>query len=243
LDFASGDAAVIIPCDLQDHPREISRFLVKWREGYHVVWGVRSSRQDDAQDVLFSKLYARIVRLIAMPDYPLTGTGSFCLIDRKVMDALRCFPEHNRVTFCLILSMGFRQIQIPFDRGARRSGKSKYTLGRKLKLFMDVAVSFSSAPIRLATVTGIIFALLGIIYAVYLALSHLFGGVPVPGYTSLMVVIMFFGGIQLIVLGILGEYLWRALDDVRRRPLYLVWQTVGLLPRPGDVAGENRTNL
>src|SRR5215475_10978932 len=116
LQFASGHAAVIMAGDMQDHPREIPRFLVKWREGFHVVWGVRGSRLDGLPDRILSAAFAMLIRRIALPQYPRRGTGSFCLLDRKVIDALNVFPERNRLTSGLILFAGFRQTQIEYDR-------------------------------------------------------------------------------------------------------------------------------
>ncbi|WP_243313793.1 glycosyltransferase family 2 protein [Fundidesulfovibrio agrisoli] len=236
LDYASGDAGVIIPCDLQDHPREVGRFLEKWREGYHVVWGMRAERKDRALDVFFSRAFAQIIRRIAIPDYPSNGTGSFCLMDRKVMDALRSYPERNRMTFGLILTTGYRQVFIPYNREERRHGVSKYSLGRKIKLLLDAVVSFSSTPIRMATWTGVALAIVSVLYALYIAVYRMFYDIPVQGWTTLLVAVLLLGGVQLMVLGMLGEYVWRTLDDVRRRPLYLVWESRGDFPRAKGLA-------
>ena len=232
MDFASGDAAVIVPCDLQDHPREIGRFLEKWREGYHVVWGVRTTREDRHRDVFFSRLFATIMRRIAIPNYPPNGTGSFRLLDRKVVDAMRRYPEHNRMVSGLILTLGFRQIQVPYERGKRCAGESNYSTSKKIKLLIDCVVSFSTTPIRMASLAGFALAGASILYALYATLGRLLSGSPVPGYTSIIVIILMLGGVQLVVLGVLGEYLWRALDDVRHRPLYLVWETRGSFEPP-----------
>jgi glycosyltransferase involved in cell wall biosynthesis len=231
LKFASGNAAVIVAGDLQDHPREISRFLAKWREGFDVVWGVRATRQDKWLDRLLSRCFATLIRLIALPNYPSRGTGSFCLVDRKVIDALNRFPEHNRMTSGLILVAGFRQTQVEYDRLQRHSGKSKWSLHRKVKLTIDTLVSFSSTPIRLASVSGITIAMVSVCYAIYLAIDTLLYGRTIEGWTTIVVLLLMVGGLQLFVLGILGEYLWRVCDDVRQRPLYLVQEIVGTFPR------------
>lgn len=227
LDYASGDAAVIVPCDLQDHPREIRHFIEKWREGYQVVWGVRATRGDKPADVLFSNVFAKLIRRIAIPNYPPQGSGSFCLMDRKVVETLRRYPEHNRMISGLILTCGFSQTQVFYERGVRLSGESKYSLGKKVKLLIDCVVSFSNMPIRLASLCGFCLAVLSFIYAFIAACDRLIYGSPVPGYTSIIVIVLLLGGMQLIVMGVLGEYLWRALDEVRRRPLYVVWETRG----------------
>jgi len=227
LHFASGDAAVIMAGDMQDHPREIARLLAKWREGFHVVWGVHASRQDSLPDRVLSAAFAMVIRRIALPQYPRRGIGSLCLLDRKVIDALNAFPERNRLTSGLILIAGFRQAQIEYHRLARHSGTSKWSMRRKIKLTIDTLVSFSSLPLRLTSAAGIAIAALSIGYAVYLAIGTLFYGRSVEGWTTTIVLILMLSGVQLCVLGILGEYLWRVCDEVRRRPLFLVQELVG----------------
>ena len=231
LQFASGDAAVIMAGDMQDHPREISRFLEKWREGYHVVWGVRATRQDGWSSRLMAGLFSALIRRIALPNYPEKGTGSFCLLDRKVIDALNAFPERNRMTFGLILMAGFRQVQIEYDRLERHAGVSKWSIGRKIKHTIDTVVSFSSIPIRMTSMLGVVIAVLSFVYAVYLTIDTLMYGRSVEGWTTIIVLLLMLGGLQLVVLGMLGEYLWRVSDEVRRRPLFLVQEVAGEFPR------------
>jgi dolichol-phosphate mannosyltransferase len=231
LQFASGHAAVIMAGDMQDHPREIPRFLAKWREGFHVVWGVRATRQDRRLDRLLSDAFSALIRHVALPAYPRQGTGSFCLIDRKVVDALNEFPEHNRMTFGLILLAGFRQTHIEYDRLERHSGVSKWSMRRKIKHTLDTVVSFSSLPIQLTSVAGIAIAALSFMYAVYIAFDTLINGRAIEGWTSIIVLVLLLGGLQLFVLGMLGEYLWRVCDEVRRRPLFLVQEVTGTFPR------------
>jgi len=231
LQFASGHAAVIMAGDMQDHPREIPRFLAKWREGFHVVWGVRATRQDSQLDRLLADAFSALIRHVALPAYPRQGTGSFCLLDRKVIDALNRFPERNRMTFGLILLAGFRQSQIEYDRLERHAGVSKWSVRRKIKHTIDTVVSFSSLPIRLTSVGGIAIAALSFVYAVYLALDTMFYGRGIEGWTTIIVLILLLGGLQLFVLGMLGEYLWRVCDEVRRRPLFLVQEVTGTFPR------------
>jgi polyisoprenyl-phosphate glycosyltransferase len=230
LRYASGDAAVIVAGDLQDHPREILRFLEHWRQGFDVVWGVRSERDDSRVDIALSRVFAAVIRRIALPTYPPTGTGSFCLIDRKVIDALNSFPERNRLTSGLILHVGFRQTMVAYNREQRRSGESKWSLRRKLKAMADTVVAFSTTPIRFATLSGIALAFVGIAYGCFLAAYRLIKGpqaVSVNGWTTIVVLVLVLSGLQLGVIGMLGEYLWRALDDVRQRPMFLVQELVG----------------
>ena len=231
LQFASGHAAVIMAGDMQDHPREIPRFLAKWREGFHVVWGVRATRGDSRFDQLLASIFSALIRKVALPAYPRQGTGSFCLLDRKVIDALNEFPERNRMTFGLILLAGFRQTQIDYDRLARHAGVSKWSARRKIKHTIDTVVSFSSLPIRLTSASGIAIAALSFFYAIYLAIDTLIYGRGVEGWTTIIVLVLMLGGLQLFVLGMLGEYLWRVCDEVRRRPLFLVQEVAGSFPR------------
>ena len=231
LQYVSGDACVIMAGDLQDHPREIPRFLKKWREGYHVVWGVRASRQDSRLDKFLAKTFSVVIRSVALKNYPPAGTGSFCLLDRKVIDALNTFPERNRMTFGLILTAGFRQTQIEYDRLKRNLGVSKWSLGRKIKLTIDILVSFSAAPIRAASFLGLSLSVLSLAYGSYLALAYVMYGQIVEGWTTIVVLISMLGGVQLLLLGMFGEYLWRVCDEVRGRPLFVVQELTGTFPQ------------
>jgi glycosyltransferase involved in cell wall biosynthesis len=238
--FASGHAAVIMAGDMQDHPREIPRFIAKWREGFHVVWGVRATPQDSRLDRFLADAFSALIRIrrVALPAYPRQGIGSFCLLDRKVIDALNNFPERNRMTFGLILLAGFRQTQIEYDRLERQAGVSKWSMRREVKHVIDTIVSFSSLPMRLTSAAGIAIAALSFFYALYLAIDWMIDGRGVEGWTTIIVLILMLGGVQLFVLGVLGEYLWRVCDEVRRRPLFLVQEVTGFFPR---VEHERRT--
>lgn len=239
LQYAAGDAAIVLPADLQAHPREIPRFIAKWREGFDVVWGVRATRQDSRADRIFSSMFSALIRRIALPNYPSKGTGGVCLLDRKVIDGLNAFPEHNRLMSGLILLTGFRQTQIEYDRLVRHAGVSKWSLRRKIKLTVDTIVSFSSVPIRATSILGIVIATLSFAYAAYLIVHALFYGRPVEGWTTIIVVMLGLGGLQLFVLGMLGEYLWRIGDEVRRRPLFLIQELAGEFS-PAPAAAERR---
>jgi polyisoprenyl-phosphate glycosyltransferase len=227
LQFASGDAAVVMAGDLQDHPREVPRFLEKWREGFHVVWGVRASREDPTVDRLLSRLFASIIRRIALPNYPRSGTGGFCLIDRVVIDALNAYEERDRSISGLVMFSGFRQTRVMYDRYKRHSGVSKWSFSRKLGMMIHIIVQFSMFPIRAVSLTGIVTAGLAFLFLLLQILRRLIYGTEVPGFTLLSVLIVFFGGAQLAMLGVLGEYLWRTLESARRRPLFLVQRLQG----------------
>ncbi|MBF0340009.1 MAG: glycosyltransferase family 2 protein [Magnetococcales bacterium] len=231
LHFCSGDVAVLTVADLQDHPKEIARMLEEWRHGADVVWGVRSSRADHWMSVFTSTVFANIIRRIALPQYPPTGSGGFVLIDRKVIEALKSCPERNRINSGLIMRAGFRQTSIKYDHLARKAGRSKWTTMKKVRLFIDTVVSFSSFPIRFISVTGLAVAVLSAFYAIFLIINRLVYDSIVPGWTTILLVMLILNGVQLTFLGVLGEYLWRSLDDSRRRPLFFVQEVIGDFPR------------
>ena len=227
LQAAAGDSAIIMAADLQDPPELIHEFLECWRKGNQVVWGVRSSRDEPLSQQLLAKTFYWLIRRVALPTYPTQGTGSFCLIDRQVIDAFDSFKERNRVTFGLIVWSGFRQAEVLYDRPKRLSGQSKWSLGRQIKAAVDTIIGFSYAPVRFISLTGITVSLLSFIYGLYVLTKWWFVGAKMPGWPSVIVSVLFLGGVQLMVLGILGEYLWRALDEVRGRPLCVIRERLG----------------
>lgn len=222
---AKGDCAVVMAGDLQDPPETLPALLEKWRGGSHVVWAVRARREGEKASRLgFARLYYFLMRrLVGLKEMPATG-ADFFLADRRVMDALRQFHECNLSITALITWMGFRQAMITYNKQARLHGCSGWSLGKKLKLVVDSVASFTYLPIRLMSYLGFMVAFGGFLYAgVVIALA--LGGRPVQGWASLMVVILVVGGIQMLMMGVLGEYLWRALDESRRRPRYLIEAT------------------
>jgi polyisoprenyl-phosphate glycosyltransferase len=230
LQFASGAAAACVSADLQDHPRELTRLIAKWLEGYEVVWGIRTERADSAIDRVLSRLFALLVRRIALPNFPIQGTGGIWLIDRLVIDAINSFEERHQVVGGLILFCGFRQGTIEYAREKRRSGRSTWSLRRKLSITVDYIVAFSLMPLRLASLSGLLIAVLCFGYMIYQVAYRLLYGTTVPGFTQSIVLLLMLGGLQLLMLGVLGEYLWRAMDDVRRRPLFFVKSLRGEFP-------------
>jgi polyisoprenyl-phosphate glycosyltransferase len=227
LQFAAGDAAVVIAGDLQDHPREIPRLLEAWREGVDVVWAVRATRDDPPMDRFLSGLFAKLIRLVALPNFPKSGGGGFVLLSRVVISALDAFPERNRGVAALVLYSGFRQTQITYHRQRREIGKSKWSFRRKVRAAIDIIVSFSMLPLRIGSFAGMVCAALAFVFIIIMVINRLLYGAEVPGLTQLSVLVLFLGGLQLLMLGVLGEYLWRTLDDTRRRPLFLVQQIRG----------------
>jgi glycosyltransferase involved in cell wall biosynthesis len=226
LNHAGGDCAIVMAADFQDPPEEIPRLITEWQQGAQVVWAVRDGRKGERLSHLgFARLYYSLMRKMdALKDLPPTG-ADFFLIDRHVIDAFNQFHESNMSIFALINWMGFRQTSINYRKQARIHGRSGWNLKKKLKLVIDSFTSFTYMPLRLMIYIGFIVALLGFSYAVFVFTNAL-SGTPIQGWASLMVVILVIGGIQMLMMGLLGEYLWRALDESRRRPRYLIESTI-----------------
>lgn len=222
LERARGDCAVVLAADLQDPPELIPELLSRWRLGAQVVWAVRRRREGEkASTIGFSRLYYFIMRhFVGIKQMPPSG-ADFVLIDRRIIDAFCQFRESNISIMALITWMGFRQVSIEYDKQARLHGRSGWSLEKKLKLVVDSVTSFSYLPIRLMSYAGFAVALLGFLYALFVV-WHALAGNPAQGWASLMVVVLVIGGFQMLMMGMLGEYLWRALDEGRRRPRFLI---------------------
>ena len=226
LEACRGDCAILLAADLQDPPETIPHLLQQWQQGYNVVWAARSERLGESWSTkLFSSVYYRIMQKLALPEMPRQG-ADFVLLDRKVIDAYNAIPEKNTSFLAMILWLGFRQTTISYVKEARAAGKSKWTFARKIKLLVDSIVSFSFAPIRFASYLGMLVSLSAFAFSIDVFVNALFGK-PIEGYSSLMMIVLWLGGIQLLILGILGEYLWRAFDQVRGRPYYIVEERSG----------------
>lgn len=228
LEHCSGDAAVLLAADLQDPPETIPLLVERWRAGAKVVWAVREERRgESALTRLFSRLYYWLMRRFSDVQPPRRG-ADFLLVDRQVIEALRSAPERHSSLLALILWMGFDQAEVAYVKAARFQGRSKWTVRKKLKLAVDSFVSFSYAPVRAMSAIGIAFALAGFLYAVFIIARSHFQRVPVPGWASLMCVLLVVSGVQLAMLGVLGEYLWRTLDESRGRPRYILEKRINL---------------
>jgi glycosyltransferase involved in cell wall biosynthesis len=227
IDASKGDAAVIMAADLQDPPALIKDFVARWREGFDVVWGARSGRDDGKMRAWAMNRFYALVRRIAIPSYPKGGTGSFCLITKPVMDAFRQMNERSRLTFGLIAWAGFRETQVPYHRPRRLVGASSWTLVKMLKAAVDTFVSFSFLPIRAISFLGLTVSALSFLFGFYVLINKLVFGAHVEGWTSVMLAVVLLGGVQLVMIGVLGEYLWRVLDEARGRPLYIIERTLG----------------
>jgi dolichol-phosphate mannosyltransferase len=231
---AGGAALIVMDADLQDPPEELHRFLAKWREGYDVVYGLRRKRKEGPLKRLCYHLFYRILAGTASQPIP-TDSGDFCLMDRKVVDLLNAMPERNRFVRGLRAWVGFRQIGIEYARDARQAGEPKYTLTKLVRLAVDGLLSFSTVPLRLATYLGLVVSAIAFLGAVFTLVQRLFadwfariGLAPVPGFATIVIAILFLGGVQLICLGIMGEYIGRIYDEVKGRPSWIVRQTLGL---------------
>jgi dolichol-phosphate mannosyltransferase len=227
LEHARGGCAIAMAADLQDPPQTIPALLSGWTAGNRVVWAVRSSREGESRStILFSQFYYWLMRKVAgLQDMPATG-ADFVLLDRTVIDAICRFREQNTSFFALVTWMGFRQTSISYEKQARLHGRSGWTVRKKVKLIIDSLTSFTYQPIRWMSLMGLIVSVLGVVYAAVLVLNALLGS-PAQGWTSLMVVVLFLGGGQMFMLGVLGEYIWRGLDESRQRPRYLIDRMAG----------------
>jgi dolichol-phosphate mannosyltransferase len=221
METARGDAVILMDGDLQDPPELIERFLDKWREGYDVVYATRRARRGESGfKLLTARLFYRLIRRMTNVEIPV-DTGDFRLMSRRVVDALGQTRERHRFLRGLVSWVGFKQTGIEYDRDARYSGRTKYPLSKMLRFAFDGITSFSEIPLRFATYTGFVVSAFAFVYtAIVIALK--FMGLNEPGYTSMMVAILFLGGVQLIGIGILGEYVGRIYDQIKGRPLYLV---------------------
>lgn len=226
LHSAEGDAAVIISVDLQDPPEMIHDLVARWQEGFHVVWAVREGREDPLSKKVLAALFYRLFRRIALPDYPAKGMD-FGLFDRIVLEKLKEINELNNFLPGTIVWLGFRQTHVSYYRRARQIGRSKWSVGKRVKSALDAIVSFSHFPIRAISYTGILISVMSFLYASFLIVRKVFFDLGGPGWASLMVALLFLGGVQLVMLGILGEYIWRGSEQVKGRPPYIVMETVG----------------
>jgi len=221
MDMSIGKAIVVIDADLQDPPEVIIKMVNKWKEGYDVVYGKRISREGET---IFKKLTAKLFYRILkeMTDFHIpVDAGDFRLIDRKVCDSLSSIREKNRYVRGLISWLGYKQTSVEFERKKRFAGETKYPLKKMIKFAIDAITSFSYKPLRIASYTGMLLSLASFIYLVCVIIMKILS-TTTPGWASIVAVSLFFNGITLIILGIMGEYVGRIFDEVKKRPLYVV---------------------
>lgn len=219
--YASGDCVGLLSADLQDPPNLFEKMIPLWLQGAKVVFALRTERSDSRMSMLFSWVYYRILQALAFPNYPDHGFDIF-LVDREVVNQLDHFPERNLQFQPLFIWMGYSAAFISYSRASRKFGKSGWTFMKRLKMATDVILGFSYVPVRLMSLIGIFCAFCGLLYGLLILGSIIYFGVEVRGYGSLMATLLFVSGIQMTMMGILGEYLWRTLDEAKRRPPYVV---------------------
>jgi dolichol-phosphate mannosyltransferase len=234
VDHARGDAVVVIDSDLQDPPEVIPEMIQRWRDGFKVVYGVRTSRAGETRFKLWtSKVYYGLMDRISEVPLP-RQAGDFRLLDRKVVDVLDQMPERNRYVRGMVAWVGFPQCAVEYERDPRFAGSTNYTLGRMVRLALDGLTSFSDRPLRLATQLGVVVMALSFAVAAWTIVASLFDlGTSSRGWSSLMAVVLLLGGVQLLCIGVLGEYLGRVYRETKGRPLYVVNEVLGA-PEPDD---------
>ncbi len=245
IDHVRGQAAVMIDADLQHPPETIAAFVAKWRDGYDMVYGQRSDRTTDGKTYsrFARRFYAMFERFGEMP-LP-EGAGDFRLISRRVIDTLKRMPEQARFSKGLYAWVGFRQTGVSYQVAPRLHGETKWNYAKLFRFAFDGLTSFSTVPLRLATYTGAVISVLAFLYAFVTILRTLVLGADVPGFPSILVSVMFFSGIQLIFLGIIGEYIGRIFAEVKERPLYVLADEVGgdeAVPAPKPAAKRQRSS-
>lgn len=225
LDKSTGDAVIIMDADLQDPPAVCPELIKQWENNYQVVYAQRRTRKDTFFKRFTANLYYRTLSALSSVDIP-RNTGDFRLVDRKVVDVVCNMNEYHRFLRGMFSFAGFRQVAVQFDRNARQHGKSEYTLKKLVKLAKDGVFGFSDVPLRLVTRLGFMVSALSVIGIMYALIAKFFFTVPVPGWTMIIVAVFFMGGVQLVMLGVVGEYIARIYNEVRNRPVYIIAEEI-----------------
>ena len=234
LHYASGRAVIPIDADLQDPPELIETFIAKWREGYDVVYAVRTKRHGEGLvKRLSANLFYRFINRFSETPIP-KNTGDFRLLDARVVKVLNQIPENTRFLKGLFAWVGFKQTGVPYEREPRHGGKTKWNYWGLWNLALDAITLFSTVPLRLWGYVGLTISFLTLAYAAFLVIRTLVFGIVLPGYASIMVAILFLGGLQLFTLGIIGEYLGRVYAETKKRPLYIISETYGIEEEPKE---------
>ena len=236
LRFTRADIVLIMDADLQDPPEMVEEMYSLWQDGYDVVYTVRRTRKGNVLKRICYYLYYRILQTVSDTEIPL-DSGDCCLLDRRVVSVLNALPERTRFIRGLRSWVGFRQARLEFDRETRLAGEPKYSLPKLFRLALDGILNFSRVPLRLATLSGLAAVLFGILYLFYVGLAWMMNATSPRGFISLAVLIIFFGGVQLLSIGIIGEYVGQVFDEVKGRPLTVVSESVGL--RGSDLLDGN----
>jgi dolichol-phosphate mannosyltransferase len=231
LDHASGDAVIVMDGDLQDPPEVVPDLVRTWREGFDVVYAVRKQRKENVVKVWAYKTFYWLLKKVSYLDIPL-DSGDFSLMDRRVVSLLSRMPERNRFVRGLRTWVGLNQTGYEYEREARFAGESKYSLGKLFRLAFDGLISYSFVPLRVVSNLGMLVSLTALIYMIYLVVAQWIGESTIQGWTSTVVIVLFLGGIQLLALGIIGEYIGRIFDEVKQRPQYVVSDALGVEAKP-----------
>ncbi|SMC71569.1 glycosyltransferase family 2 protein [Papillibacter cinnamivorans] len=227
MEYATGEAVIVIDADLQDPPEVILQMIAKWKEGFDVVYGKRLKRKGEtAFKKVTARLFYRTLNLLTDVKIP-ADVGDFRLIDRKVCNALKSLPERNRYVRGLVSWVGFKQTAVEYVREERFAGETKYPLRKMVKFASDGITSFSHKPLKISIYVGGFLSLFSFIYMIVVICQRLFGHSAISGWASSMAVSLFFNGVTLIMLGIIGEYIGRIYDEAKGRPLYIVGETAG----------------
>lgn len=233
LDYARGDAVIIMDADLQDPPEVLPQFIAKWREGHDVVYAIRAQRKEGWFKRTMYALFYRLLQRIASIDIPL-DSGDFCIMDRRVVEILNGMPERNRFVRGIRSWVGLDQMGLEYERQSRYAGRVKYSYRRLVYLALDGLISFSFVPLRMITIVGFIVSAISILLAIGYTIQKLTAGLNPPGFATTVVAIFFLAGIQLITLGVIGEYVGRIFEEVKQRPLYIVWRVTSRTDHLGE---------
>jgi dolichol-phosphate mannosyltransferase len=240
LEHSCGAATAVMSADLQDPPETLLEMFERWRNGDQVIWAVRESFEGrSVTDSVFSRLYFSMMTRILRLDHFTPQGADFFMIDRSVADALTEYRERNLNLYAILAWLGFNQVTIHYTKQQRQHGKSGWTLRKKLKLVIDSITAFTYFPVRAMALVGVLVALMGFVYLM-VVIANYFGGQPPEGWTSLVVVTLMIGGLQMVMLGVMGEYLWRCLDEARSRPRYHIERRAPLDWRGGKWRNSSR---
>jgi polyisoprenyl-phosphate glycosyltransferase len=242
LQRASGEIVAVMDGDLQDPPELLPSLIAKLEEGYDVVYAVRTHRPEGLIKRTAYRLFYRILRWVARIDIPL-DTGDFCVMRGRVVRVLNSLPERNRFIRGLRSWVGFRQVGLPCSRDERAGGTPKYTLAKLMRLSLDGIINFSDFPLRLASYFGVLVSIASFVGIGVVLYFRLFTEASIPGFASLAILILFIGGVQLLTIGVVGEYLGRIFDEVKQRPLYVVEHLVGWAPEETEAEMYSKTTF
>ena len=226
LDHARGNGVIVMDADLQDPPEVLPEFIAKWREGHDVVYAIREQRKEHVLKRAAYAAFYRLLQRVANIEIPLDA-GDFCIMDRRVVELLTSMPERNRFVRGIRSWVGLNQVGLAYERHARYAGRPKFTFTRLVYLALDGLVSFSYLPLRVITMLGLAVSFVSLVLALFYAVKRLTVGLNPPGFATLVVAIFFLAGMQLITIGVIGEYVGRIFEEVKRRPLYVVRRTSG----------------